>query len=178
MDIFDIFRPRDDRALQLPHSRSRPHRQHGPHTAGAVSRWRPGSTSTAPLPRPAPATAPTGRWWAGLLGMKPDDDAAALRLCTRRKRRVCTYTMDEIELRDAHPNTAVIEVRDADGKQLEHAGVASIGGGRIVVNKLDGIDVSFTGMTTTRWWSATRMPAAPWLPSPPSSASCGSTWPT
>ena len=54
------------------------------------------------------------------------------------------FTVDKIDLRDAHPNTAVIEVRDAHGKQLELQ-AASIGGGRIVVNKLDGIDVSFTG---------------------------------
>ena len=54
------------------------------------------------------------------------------------------FTVDKIDLRDAHPNTAVIEVRDAHGKQLELQ-AASIGGGPIVVNKLDGIDVSFTG---------------------------------
>ena len=79
----------------------------------------------------------------GLLGMKPDDERLPFAFDEAKKAGL-TYTIDEIELRDAHPNTAVIEVRDAHGKQLELQ-AASIGGGRIVVNKLDGIDVSFTG---------------------------------
>ena len=79
----------------------------------------------------------------GLLGMKPDDPRLP-NAFEEAKKAGLTYTIDEIKLRDAHPNTAVIEVRDAHGKQLELQ-AASIGGGRIVVNKLDGIDVSFTG---------------------------------
>ncbi len=62
----------------------------------------------------------------------------------RRKKRGLEFTIDTVELRDAHPNTAVIETWDAGGKKLELQ-ACSVGGGRIVVNKLDGIDVSFTG---------------------------------
>ena len=80
---------------------------------------------------------------AGLLGMKPDDLRIPFAFQEAKKRGLI-YTIDTVELRDAHPNTAVIEVRDAHGKQLELQ-AASIGGSRIVVNKLDGIDVSFTG---------------------------------
>ena len=80
---------------------------------------------------------------AGLLGLRPDDprlpDSFAL-----SEEQGMAFTIHPVELRSAHPNTAVIEVRDAHGKQLELQ-AASIGGGRIVVNKLDGIDVSFTG---------------------------------
>ena len=80
---------------------------------------------------------------AGLLGMNPDDMRIPFAFQEAEKAGL-HFTVDEIDLRDAHPNTAVIEVRDAHGKQLELQ-AASIGGGRIVVNKLDGIDVSFTG---------------------------------
>ena len=59
-----------------------------------------------------------------------------------------TYTIDEIKLRDAHPNTAVIEAKSADGRTLTMQ-ASSIGGGRIMVNKLDGIDVNFNGMFNT-----------------------------
>ena len=117
---------------------------------------------------------------AGLLGMNPDDMRIPFAFQEAEKAGL-HFTVDKIDLRDAHPNTAVIEVRDAHGKQLELQ-AASIGGGRIVVNKLDGIDaVSYTHLraheTRTRWWSATTMKTVLWPPSPPSSASCGSTWP-
>ena len=49
-----------------------------------------------------------------------------------------------VQLRDAHPNTALLEVWDAAGKKLELQ-AASLGGGRILVQRLDGIFVSFTG---------------------------------
>ncbi len=66
------------------------------------------------MPRPAPVTAPTGLV-AGLLGMKPDD----LRIpyaYQEAKKRGLEFTIDTVELRDAHPNTAVIETWDAGGK--------------------------------------------------------------
>ena len=79
----------------------------------------------------------------GLLGMKPDD----LRLpeaFEEAKKEGLQYTIDAVELRDAHPNTAVIEAwGDGDRHLLMQA--SSLGGGRIIVNKLDGIDVNFSG---------------------------------
>ena len=84
---------------------------------------------------------------AGLLGMKPDD----LRIpyaYQEAKKRGLEFTIDTVELRDAHPNTAVIEAWSADGKDLVMQ-ASSLGGGRIMVNKLDGIDVNFTGMYNT-----------------------------
>ena len=68
---------------------------------------------------------------AGLLGMNPDDMRIPFAFQEAEKAGL-HFTVDKIDLRDAH------------GKQLELQ-AASIGGGRIVVNKLDGIDVSFTG---------------------------------
>lgn len=84
---------------------------------------------------------------AGLLGMKPDD----LRIPNafeEAKKAGLRYTIDEIDLRDAHPNTAVLEVQGVSGKQLTMQ-AASLGGGRIEVNRIDGIEVSFTGMYST-----------------------------
>jgi L-serine dehydratase len=83
----------------------------------------------------------------GLLGMRPDNlnlpfsfDAA--------KEAGLSFTIDTVDLRDAHPNTAVIELRGKTGKKLDIQ-ASSVGGGRIVVNKLDGIEVNFTGEYNT-----------------------------
>lgn len=84
----------------------------------------------------------------GLLGMKPDDSHIPFAF-DEAKERGLKYEIDAVALRDAHPNTAVIELTGADGKQLVMQ-ASSIGGGRIVVNKLDGIDVNFTGNFNTR----------------------------
>lgn len=80
---------------------------------------------------------------AGLLGMKPDD----LRIpnAYEEANRVgMAYSFRTVELRDAHPNTALLELTGKSGKQLTLQ-ASSIGGGAIVVNKIDGIDVNFTG---------------------------------
>ena len=62
---------------------------------------------------------------AGLLGMNPDDMRIPFAFQEAEKAGL-HFTVDKIDLRDAHPNTAVIEVRDAHGKQLELQ-AASIG---------------------------------------------------
>ncbi|MCI7637913.1 L-serine ammonia-lyase, iron-sulfur-dependent subunit beta [Oscillospiraceae bacterium HCN-4035] len=80
---------------------------------------------------------------AGLLGMKPDD----LRIPNayeEANRAGMAYSFRTVELRDAHPNTALLELTGKSGKKLTLQ-AASIGGGAIVVNKIDGIDVNFTG---------------------------------
>lgn len=80
---------------------------------------------------------------AGLLGMKPDD----LRIPNayeEANRAGMAYSFRTVELLDAHPNTALLELTGKSGKQLTLQ-ASSIGGGAIVVNKIDGIDVNFTG---------------------------------
>lgn len=80
---------------------------------------------------------------AGLLGMKPDD----LRIPNayeEANRAGMAYSFRTVELRDAHPSTALLELTGKSGKQLTLQ-ASSIGGGAIVVNKIDGIDVNFTG---------------------------------
>jgi L-serine dehydratase len=53
-----------------------------------------------------------------------------------------------VQLREAHQNTAVLTVRGADGKKLT-VQAASTGGGRIRVDSLNGVEVSFTGAFNT-----------------------------
>jgi len=84
---------------------------------------------------------------AGLLGMKPDD----LRIPNafeEAEKAGLHYTIDEIDLRDAHPNTALLELTGANGREMT-VQASSLGGGRIMVNKLDGIEVNFTGESNT-----------------------------
>ena len=80
---------------------------------------------------------------AGLLGMKPDD----LRIPNAYEeadRAGMAYSFRTVELRDAHPNTALLGLTGKSGKQMTLQ-ASSIGGGAIIVNKIDGIDVNFTG---------------------------------
>ena len=84
---------------------------------------------------------------AGLLGMKPDD-LRIPKAFEEAEKAGFRYSFDSVELREAHPNTAIIEVTGKNGKKLE-VQAASVGGGRIRVNRLDGIDVNFTGEYNT-----------------------------
>lgn len=84
---------------------------------------------------------------AGLLGMKPDD----MRIPTSfelAKQAGLNFKIDNIQLRDAHPNTALMKVSGEDGRVLE-VQASSLGGGRIMLNKLDGIVVNCTGECPT-----------------------------
>lgn len=146
MDIFDILGP-----VMVGPSSS--------HTAGAA---RIGAMSRTLLGEPVTEAkihlygsfAETGRGHgtdralvAGLLGMKPDD----LRIPSafeEAARAGLRYTFDVISLRDAHPNTAVLELTGKGGRALT-VQASSLGGGRIMVNKLDGIEVNFTGESNT-----------------------------
>ena len=83
---------------------------------------------------------------AGLLGMKPDD----LRIPDSfeiAKEWGMDFTIEPKDLRDAHPNTAQILMEAGEKKMTIQA--FSIGGGRIRVKKLDGIDVNFSGESNT-----------------------------
>ena len=80
---------------------------------------------------------------AGLLGMRPDDLEIPRSFELAADRGLQFHFHTEM-LRDAHPNTAVVEVESADGKRLILQ-AASTGGGRIRVDRLDGVEVSFTG---------------------------------
>lgn len=84
---------------------------------------------------------------AGLLGMHPEDLRIPFAMEAAEQAGL-SVTVDSVQLRDAHPNTAVVCIKGRSGKPLELQAV-SLGGGRILVNQLDGIDVSFSGTFST-----------------------------
>lgn len=79
---------------------------------------------------------------AGLLGMLPDDERIPHSM-ELAKEEGLEYTFKNVSLKDAHPNTVLIRLQSESGKQIE-VQAASIGGGRIMIHKLDGIDVNFS----------------------------------
>ena len=81
------------------------------------------------------------------MGFEPDDmripDSFEL-----AKEMGLDFEFKNNEIKDAHPNTALITVTGEKGRQV-CVQAASIGGGRIKVNKIDGIDVNFSGVLPT-----------------------------
>ena len=58
------------------------------------------------------------------------------------------FTFIEEDIDGAHPNTAEITLTDADGRSALIQG-ASIGGGNIVINKINDTEVSISGKSDT-----------------------------
>ena len=138
LDIFDILGP-----VMVGPSSS--------HTAGAVRIGRMARTLLGAEVARADiglhgSFADTGRV-AGLLGMKPDDLGIPQSFEIAANQGL-EFHFHTARLRDAHPNTAVLTVESADGRKLELQ-AASTGGGRIRVDRLDGVEVSFTGIFNT-----------------------------
>lgn len=146
LDIFDILGP-----VMVGPSSS--------HTAGAVRIGRMARTLLGSRPVKAEiglhgSFAETGQGHgtdralvAGLLGMKPDDPEIP-RSFELAAEQGLQFEFRAVQLREAHPNTAVLTVEDADGKRLK-VQAASTGGGRIRVDSLNGVEVSFTGAFNT-----------------------------
>lgn len=84
---------------------------------------------------------------AGLLGMNPDDmripDSEVI-----AKRQGLEFCFNTKHIRDAHPNTAVIQLDDGTGGKV-NLKASSIGGGRIRINGIDGIPVDFSAESPT-----------------------------
>ncbi len=142
IDIFDIMGP-----IMVGPSSS--------HTAGAVRIGRMARTLLGE--RPVRATlslhgsfAETGvghgtdkALVAGLLGMAADDFNIPNSFAVAAEQGL-TFTFHEVNLRDAHPNSVVVEMEGVTGKRLVIQ-ACSTGGGRIQVNRIDGVEVNFTG---------------------------------
>jgi len=79
---------------------------------------------------------------AGLLGMAPEDERIrnSMELAKESGMEVSITTGI---IKDAHPNTAEICAVGRDGKKLTVRGT-STGGGNIVINKINGMDVELT----------------------------------
>ena len=80
---------------------------------------------------------------AGLLGMSPDDmripDSFEL-----AKQAGIEITFGEAYLKEAHPNSVKLKLTGISGRKLEIVG-ESIGGSRINIAKIDGIETNFSG---------------------------------
>lgn len=84
---------------------------------------------------------------AGLLGMKPDDMRIPDSFEIAGDQGM-EFSIEPRDIRGAHPNTAQI-CMEAEGVKPMRMTACSIGGGRIRVCELDGIDVNFTGESNT-----------------------------
>ena len=80
---------------------------------------------------------------AGLLGMAPDDERIIDSLELARELGM-TFKFRKSHNKEVHPNTALISAVDQTGKKTIVQG-SSVGGGRIVVNRINEINVKFNG---------------------------------
>ena len=80
---------------------------------------------------------------AGILGMDTDDTNIPNSFEIAKKENL-QYKISTIELKDAHPNTALLELTGENGRELKIV-ASSLGGGRISVEKIDDIETHFTG---------------------------------
>jgi L-serine dehydratase len=80
---------------------------------------------------------------AGLLGWQPDDSRIprSLEIARRQDMEVSFY---KAEIKNSHPNTAVLQMTGKHGGELEVVAV-SLGGGRIRICELDGLTANFSG---------------------------------
>lgn len=79
----------------------------------------------------------------GLMGMEVDDLRLrdSLDMAERQGMRVHFHP---VALRGAHPNTIQLDLRGVSGRRLTMT-AASVGGGSIEIQRLDGLKVGFTG---------------------------------
>ena len=146
MNLFDILGP-----IMVGPSSS--------HTAGAV---RMGSMARALLGQPPVKArlllhgsfASTGKGHgthqalvAGLLGLSPDDARVPDSFAMAEELGL-DFSFDTISFRNAHPNSALIQLEGADGSTMEVA-ASSLGGGRIRVFQVNGLPCSFGGELPT-----------------------------
>lgn len=83
----------------------------------------------------------------GLLGMDVDD--VRLRDSLRHAEEAgLRYSFYDVQLRGAHPNTVVLNVEGKSGQKL-CVQAASIGGGEIVIQSINGLEAGFSGHENT-----------------------------
>lgn len=80
---------------------------------------------------------------AGLLGMDVDDDRIRTSFEIAKESGL-SFTFGSIMLTDGHPNSVKMFLTGESGKKLEIV-ASSIGGGRILVNEIDGLTANFSG---------------------------------
>ena len=83
----------------------------------------------------------------GLLGMDVDDPGLRGALVQAREKGL-EITFEPVQLRDAHPNTVLLSIAAPDGRELS-VRAASVGGGRVLIQELNGLEVNFSGEENT-----------------------------
>lgn len=79
---------------------------------------------------------------AGVLGITKDDERIKYSSEIAAASGI-TYTFSEVELDDVHENTAIITFTHSDGTASTIVG-CSIGGGRILITRINGVDVELS----------------------------------
>ena len=84
---------------------------------------------------------------AGLMGMAPDDLRIKSSLDIAREKGI-QVIFETCKSNDYHPNTVLIEAESFPNKKVSVLG-SSVGGGNIIINRINGIDVHFNGQYHT-----------------------------
>lgn len=84
---------------------------------------------------------------AGIMNMSSDDSRIPDSLAIAKQTGL-NYEFYELRLPDVHPNTAVIELIGEHNTSCQIQG-ASIGGGNILIERINGLDVFLTGQYNT-----------------------------
>lgn len=80
---------------------------------------------------------------AGLLGLKEYDEKIPYSFLLAKESGL-EFQFSGVHLKNAHPNSVLLKLTGKSGKQMEIVG-SSIGGGRIQINQIDGLEVEFSG---------------------------------
>lgn len=84
---------------------------------------------------------------AGLLGMEPDDYRISDSFNIAKEKDM-KIEFGEAKLNEGHPNSALLRLEGINGNKIEVLG-QSIGGSRINIAQIDGIDTNFSGECPT-----------------------------
>ena len=83
---------------------------------------------------------------AGILGMDADDN----RICNsmeHAREEELEYIFETLELEGVHPNTVILEIEGESGRVV-HVRGSSVGGGNILINRINGAEVLISGKST------------------------------
>ncbi|NLO85987.1 MAG: L-serine ammonia-lyase, iron-sulfur-dependent, subunit beta [Clostridiales bacterium] len=83
----------------------------------------------------------------GLMGMDVDDIRLRESLELADSRGL-TYEFYDAEMRGAHPNTVILDVKGEDGRKIQ-VRAASVGGSEIIIQSIDGLEAGFSGHENT-----------------------------
>jgi L-serine dehydratase len=80
---------------------------------------------------------------AGILGMRPDDERIPDSFRVAREQGM-EFSFAGADLGDVHPNSVLMDLTGPNGSQTTVGG-SSVGGGNIVITRIDRFNVDFTG---------------------------------